>query len=368
MKLKLTSGNHDLINTPVFFKTKEINLDAFRLIDPTQKKILAQCRSVGDDSEREFVFVIDYLKKGESVTFGICDANCETCESDRTIKSTEQDGSVNIYLNGEYFTSYYFKTDIPKPYLGPFCCEDGENITRHNYTGKEHPHHRNLWFSHGDVNGTDIWNEPANHGFIINNKIHSVVNGAVMTSFTAENTWTHHDKTPVLNDITEITAYNTLSFMKIIDISLTLKADYCDVTLGKTKEAGPIAIRFADSIIVDNGKGTIENYYGAVNEGEVWMKRAGFNDYYGEYKNGGIYGIALFDNPDNECYPSYWHTRNYGLMAVNNFYIGGDRLIKKGESVKYKFRVIVHKGDTNTARISTMFNNYITKPTVELVE
>jgi len=366
MKVKLSSGNHDLIGAPVFFKTKEIDLDCFRLIDPDQKKYLAQCCSVGDNSEREFVFVIDYLKKGETVIFDTCMQNCECCESEKSMKSVIDDGTVNIYIDGEYFTSYYFKTDIPKPYLGPFSCEDGEHITRHNYTGKEHPHHRSLWFSHGDVNGTDTWNEPENHGFIITNKISSVTNGAVMTSFTAENTWTHHDKTPVLNDVTEITAYNTGSFLKVIDIALTLKSDYCDVTLGETKEAGPVAIRFADSLIVDNG-GTIQNYYGAINEGEIWMKRAGFNDYYGKCKNGGIYGIAMFDSPENEGYPTYWHTRNYGLMAVNNFYIGGKRLIKKGESMNYKFRVIIHKDDTATAKISEIFNNYITKPDVQLI-
>ena len=360
MKLKLNSGNHDLINLPVFFKTKEIDWGSFTLIAPN-KKIAAQCCD-NSAEEREYVFVIDYLPKGEMLIFDICG----DCDGDNSIESVMDDGSVVISINGEYFTSYYFKTDIPKPYLGPFICEDGENITRHNYTGKEHVHHRNLWFSHGDVNGTDIWNEPENHGFILNNKIAAIKNGTVMTSFTAENTWTHHDKTPVLNDVTKITAYNTGSFLKIIDIALTLKADYCDVTLGRTKEAGPIAIRLSDSIIVDNG-GTIENYYGAVNEAEIWMKRAGFNDYYGKFPSGKIYGVAMFDNPANEGYPSYWHTRNYGLMAVNNFHIGGEKIIKKGECANYNFRVIIHKGDTTAAGIPTMFNNYITTPNVELI-
>ena len=371
MKLRINSGNHELINTPVFFDMQDVNpLTHLYLADISDENKISSASPIGN----KHVFVVNYMAENTSAEYEIkhaseikdkvdlIDLSLRTCA-----QTVINENEAAIFLNGEYIASYYFKTDIPKPYLGPFKAANGDYITRCNYTGNEHPHHRSIWFSHGEINGSDIWGEPQNHGYILNKSIRNILNMHNFTSFTAFNTWTHHDKTPIADDITVITVYNTDCFTKIIDVDLTLTASYGDVTLGQTKEAGNIAVRMADSLIVDNG-GTIVNSYGAVNEREIWMKRSCFNDYYGKVSDGKIYGIAIFDNPENENYPSYWHTRDYGLMAVNNFYVLGEKVIKKGESVNYKYRIIVHENDTETAKINTLFNNYITPPSVEIYE
>jgi len=371
MKLKVNSGNHELINAPVFFEMQDMKpLTDLYLVDMSDKNKILPASPIYD----KHVFIVGYMAKNTAAEYEIKNAD-EIKDKidlmDLSIKSSAQtvisDNEARISLNGEYITSYYFKTDIPKPYLGPFKAADGDYITRHNYTGNEHPHHRSVWFSHGDINGTDTWNEPENHGYILNQSIENILNMHNYTSFTAKNTWTHHDKSPIADDTTTITVYNTNGFTKIIDVSLTLTANYGDVVLGSTKEAGPIAVRMADHLTVGNG-GTIVNSYGAVNESEIWMKKANFNDYYGKCGDGKIYGIAIFDNPDNESYPSYWHTRDYGLMAANNFHIGGERVIKSGENVNYKYRIVIHENDTETAKINTLFNNYITSPSVEIMD
>ena len=363
MKLTVKTGNHALIACPVRFTSDNQILDNnFALVNNSDIMPVQYVGQTGD-GKHEYVFIVRNLDEGINAEFEVIESKALLFG---TAKSVVTDKSVDITLDGGEYTSYYFGTDIPKPYLGPFYGKKGELITRHNYTGKEHPHHRSIWFSHGDINGTDTWNEPqGTHGYIINKEICDIANGYVYTQFTAKNLWTHHDKSPIADDTTTVILYNTPKSRRIIDVSITLTANYGEITLGSTKEAGPVAIRMADDYIVPNG-GTIESSFGGVNEKEIWMQRAHWNDYYGASEYGNVYGAAIFDNPQNIGYPTYFHTRNYGLMAPNNFHLGGAVVIPAGESLTYKYRFVIHSGDTKKAKIAKLFNNYISKPEVIL--
>ncbi|PYU98109.1 MAG: transmembrane prediction, partial [Acidobacteria bacterium] len=64
------------------------------------------------------------------------------------------------------FTTYYFGAKSPKPYLHPLRSAEGTIVTRgypmiKNIPGEshDHPHHRGLFFTHGDINGVDFWGE-----------------------------------------------------------------------------------------------------------------------------------------------------------------------------------------------------------------
>ncbi|MCL1792997.1 MAG: PmoA family protein [Oscillospiraceae bacterium] len=359
MKLKIEAGNHELVSCPVRFESDEPILNHNFALARKNIVIPAQYAGKTNAGKHEYVFILNSLKPGISAEFEIVEPKKPPADS---AKSIVTDKSVDIILKGAVYTSYYFGADIPKPYLGPFCGKKGEPITRHGYSGSEHPHHRSIWFSHGDINKTDTWNEPEGiHGYIENKEISGIINGAAYTQFTAKNLWTHHDKSPIADDSTTIAVYNTPENRRIIDASLTLSANYGDITLGSTKEAGPIAVRMADNYIVPNG-GRIENSFGGINESEIWMKRAHWNDYCGRGEFGDVYGVAILDNPQNPGYPSYFHTRDYGLMAANNFHLGGEEKIAAGESVTYKYRIAIHGGDAKKAKIAQLFANYIFAP------
>ena len=152
-----------------------------------------------------------------------------------------------------------------------------------------------------------------------------------------------------MNESRKIDIFNINSDNKIIDIKIKFKADYGQVEFGPTKEAGPLGVRMAKPIKVNNG-GTIYNSYGSINEKECWGKRAVWCDYYGII-NGNRRGIAVFDNPENNKFPTYWHIRDYGLMAPNNFYFIGGRTLKPGETLKYKYRILFHTGDNKEGKV-----------------
>jgi len=364
MKLKIDTKNHGLVACPVRFASEKPLFGHSFSLAGKNTVIPVQYAGRTGEGKHGYVAIVDALRAKTTETFELVPSAAKP----QAAKAELAEKKVDITLDGGKFTSYYFGTDIPKPYLGPFFGKNGDPITRHGYTGPEHPHHRNIWFSHGDINGTDTWNEPeGTHGYIINKQIIDIAGGCAYAKFTAKNLWTHHDMSPIADDTTTVVAYNTPENRRILDVSLTLSANYGDILLGATKEAGPVAVRMADELIVPNG-GRIENSFGGVNEGEIWMKRAHWNDYCGAGKSGVVYGVAILDNPENPGYPSYFHTRDYGLMAPNNFYLGGEQKIPAGKSLTFAYRIVIHEGDTKEAKIAELFANYIFPPEAKLLD
>ena len=73
-------------------------------------------------------------------------------------------------------------------------------------------------------------------------------------------------------------------------------------------------------------------------------------------KDGKDITIGMFDHPSNVGYPAYWHARGYGLFSVNPlgrkiFSNGKEELnfsLQPGQSVTFKYRVVVHSGEALT--------------------
>ena len=92
---------------------------------------------------------------------------------------------------------------------------------------------------------------------------------------------------------------------------------------------------------------------------QCWGKRASWIDYFGPV-DGEVCGIAIFDHPANHAHPTWWHARDYGLVAANPWGVGpferkkktdGQR-VKKGGSVTLKYRFYFHAGDTAQAKVA----------------
>ena len=71
---------------------------------------------------------------------------------------------VDVYIDGEPFTAYVWPESLKRPVLYPLRAPGGLDVTR-GYPldprpGErvDHPHHVGLWFSYGNVNGVDFWN------------------------------------------------------------------------------------------------------------------------------------------------------------------------------------------------------------------
>lgn len=253
------------------------------------------------------------------------------------IKFEQYSEKLDILFNGKIFSSYQYLADLKKPFFGPVYTKTGNTFTRPDLNHKEHPHQRSVFIGVGDVNGVDLWNEPDNSGYLLKGTPENIICGDAFASFEANNIWVDKDGKKLVDENRKTTVYNQSENCRYVDIEVTFKATYGDVTFGNTKEAGPLGVRVNEAIDVDHG-GYMRNSYGATGEKECWSKSAQWCIYGGKL-DGEDCAIAVFDNENNERYPTCWHIRNYGLFAANNLYFRGGLTIKENEGLTYRFRI-----------------------------
>jgi hypothetical protein len=211
----------------------------------------------------------------------------------------------------------------------------------------------------------DFWGEGAGKGKIVPRELVRVESGLVLSRIVARNDWVAPDGKTLLEETTEIIAYAAPE-ARWLDYTVSLKAKEEPVRFGDTKE-GTFGVRVASSMEVTRGEGgQIVNARGQRNK-DAWGKRAEWCDYTGPVE-GEIVGIAIFDHPANFRHPTYWHVRDYGLFAVNPFGIHdfepakpagtGDYLLASGQTLTLRYRLYLHKGRTDEARVAEQFEAY----------
>jgi hypothetical protein len=295
---------------------------------------------------------------------------------------------VTVLIGGKPFTTYYFGSESPKPYLHPLRSAQGTIVTRgwpmvKDIAGEshDHPHHRALFFAHGDVNGIDFWGEGAPsrtaqtaHGQFYSSeelpkgrtvftKIEEIKGGPDSGALEAGFKLVGPDGKAIASE-TQAYTFRGDSGTRTIDCAFTLRADQGGaVKLGDTKE-GTFAIRVVKALEEPSGK--MLNSEGKVGEKQIWGKRADWVDYSGTV-SGESLGIAIFDNPSNIKHPTYWHARGYGLFAVNPFgehdYYNdpkrdGSVTIPPGGSLLFRYRVLIHHGGATEANVAEAYRRY----------
>lgn len=368
LKLVVSAGHHTREHCPVFVSIPRKSFPfegstPYCMHDEAGNQIAVQC--IEEDDSLTLGWVINRLAAGETSSYLLfIDDENRGNEAECGVRFVEKEHRLDVEIDGTFFTSYVMDPDIAKPYIGPVIGPYGESFTRLDFETKEHPHHRSMWLGIGDVNGIDIWNEPAGrHGKQRVSSVTKISEGPVLAQLTSDQVWTTFEGKAQVAEARTVTFYNTPSDCRIVDMEFNFTANKGQVEFGASKEAGPLGIRVAESMKAANG-GTIINSYGSVGEQECWGKRAEWCDYYGNV-GGHTLGIAAFDHPDNMDFPTYWHVRNYGLLAANNLYFLGGKLLKKGQSISYKHRICFHEGDAVKGKVADRYQDYIHPPTIE---
>ena len=280
------------------------------------------------------------------------------------------DDGVTIEIDGQLFARYlpdFNGTPIIWPIIGP----TEQPVTRAHPMGetpgekKDHPHHRSLWFTHGDVNGLSFWHkETIRHREFV--EISSGSEAVVVTT----NDWLAPDGKRVCKDRRRL-GFGTDGQDRWIDFDVTLTASDGPVRFGDTKE-GTLGIRVAASMkVTSEPKGRILNSRGETDE-EAWGKPAAWVDYTGPV-DGKTVGIAILNHPSSFRFPTYWHVRTYGLFAANPFglhhfqgtdQVDGSHTLKSGQAMTLRYRILLHQVDpqaeveSQAARIGEAFAAY----------
>lgn len=316
------------------------------------------------------------------------------------VKLTPLADRVRVEIGGRLFTEYIYGDGATRPYCYPVLAADGTPMTR-NFPMKkvdgedtDHPWHRSLMFAHSMVNGVDFWNEgrgdagrsPQAKGRTVQDKLEETSSGAIGVIRTHDR-WMAPDGRLICTDERTIRFHGTAE-ARMMDFEISLHAlPDAPLVMGDNKD-GTMAIRVAQWMTMPHknqgggsritgessnvlsaaaSNGHIVNSAGQ-RDGDTWGKRADWCDYFSEH-NGTIYGVAIFDHPQNIRHPTWWQARDYGLLGANPFgehdFEGlkdqphaGDYTIPAGGTLTLRYRFYFHNGDAQDARIAGHYAEY----------
>ena len=294
---------------------------------------------------------------------------------------------VRVEIDGRLFTEYVFGDGATRPYCHPILAADGTPLTR-DFPMKQtpgedtdHPWHRSLWFAHSMVNGVDFWNEgtgdagrsPKAKGKTVHDALLETTSGAAGVLRT-RNRWVAPDSRLICTDERTI-RFHAAPAGRFIDYEVTLRALPDEPLLLGDNKDGTMALRLAQWMTLPHkfqgqdlpGNGHIVTSTG-FRDGTAWGKRAAWCDYSAPH-HGKVYGVAIFDRPQNLRHPTWWMARDYGLFGANPFgqhdYEGlkdqphaGDYTIPAGGSLTLCYRFFFHEGDETTAQVAARYAEY----------
>jgi hypothetical protein len=289
------------------------------------------------------------------------------------VEITQHPDQISVVIDGKPYTTYFLAPGGNKPYVYPLRTAAGAIVTRHfpmeEFPGetKDHPHHRGMFFAHGEINGVNFWaTEPAGpsqkKGRMVLKKILEAKGGAKSGTIRAVFEGLDPNGKPIMTETRTLVFYadpklRVIDFEIQIDPLQTLK-------FGDTKE-GTFGIRLATSMQEDRG-GRMVNAVGGETQQNVWGKRSNWVDYCGPV-GGQTVGVAVMDHPSNPRHPTYWHARAYGLLAANIFGVhdfendktkDGSLTANPGEPLRFRYRIVIHPGDTKAADIAGLYRTY----------
>jgi hypothetical protein len=302
---------------------------------------------------------------------------------------------VEIFIGEKLFTCYLYPDNLEKQSLYPIISASGKIITR-GYPLNPRPferadatHQLGLWFNYGNVNDLDFWNNsslvPPDQKFRFGSiKFREILSQDPKRGELKVNSdWVDFHGNVLLNEETSFVFSGNTNSRSIVRTSV-LKAVQT-VTFNESKE-GLLAIRMdrafeepgnKPSRLIDASgvasevpmihneglNGTYHNPNGDVGA-DVWGKRSPWVSLRAT-KDDEIISITIFDNPHNLNYPAWWHTRGYGLFAVNN--LGGRQFDKNAGEVKtvlapgqmltFRYKVVID-GDLSDKEINKIARKF----------
>jgi hypothetical protein len=274
--------------------------------------------------------------------------------------TAEKIGSrIDVSIDGKLFTQYRFSEDEKYPFFFPVNGPSGFTVT--SMRNSLYPHHSSLFFGCDRVNGGNYWQEGLERGQIRTLRAEILESGEDKAVIENECIWTRPGALSPIRDYRTITISSPEKDIYQIDFDVTLEM-LMDVKIERTNHSF-FSGRMAHDLSVTGG-GHMVNAEG--NEGEkgdegTFGKRSPWMDYWGT--RGDITeGMAIFQHPDNKWYPSPWFTRDYGFYSPTPMYWPEDpeagTTFKKGDTLKLRYRVIVHSGSTEEAGIKEAFLKY----------
>lgn len=273
----------------------------------------------------------------------------------------QRDGFVMIRWNNSTIVSYRASPEQRYPYFYPLTGPvTGTSLT--SESSLPYPHHRGLWLGCEPLNGGDYWSD----GNLEKGQIRSVDlrlddDATTDTSavFTDRCDWIRAGANSPCSDERTVRVSVPGEHVRLLDISIKLTA-HEDISIKKAKHSF-FALRSAPDIAPMYG-GVLMNSEGGVGAEGTYGQPARWCGYHGPRaaRPDVVEGIAIMDHPRNPWAPCPWFTRDYGHLSPSPFnFLKEPWELPKGESILMKYRVVLHAGNPQEAKLDTLYQEWV---------
>jgi len=272
-----------------------------------------------------------------------------------TVTAVKSNSKIDVLINNNLFTSYIFSQDEKYPFFFPVNGPSNASVT--SMRNGNYPHHSSLFFGCDKVNGGNYWQEGLDRGQIISLRAEIIESDGDRVVIEDECIWKRPGANSPIKDLRKITIQALSDEVFQLDFDVTMEM-LLDVTILKNNHS-LFSGRMDPDLAVING-GVMINAEGQLSEKGTFGQASPWIDYSGK-RGDKIEGMAIMQHPSNKWYPSPWFTRDYGFFSPTPMYWPEDDkgiLLKKGEVIKLRYRVLVHSGNHDAADIAGHFIDY----------
>jgi hypothetical protein len=297
-----------------------------------------------------------------------------------TVTLSQHQHSIDVAIDGKPFTTY-ITSGFSKPILYPIHNPSGTQMTRDwpvtekGRKGEEHdhPHHKSLFIGHQGQNNVDFWHEGPKMGTVEHARVLDFRSGEDRALLRTFNIWKDASGKPVCTDTRELT-FGLVNDAYYIDLELNMHASHGDLTFQEFKD-GFVGLRTHPHLrLTPKPKAGVEEVFGQAENSlgttgkAIWGQRADWVHYFGKVE-GKPAGFAFMAHNDNPRSPTWWHARDYGLVAANPFGpikngAEGEMIIPEGQSLTLRYRFLFHDKPVEQANIKDQYQAYINKALV----
>ncbi|HID77646.1 MAG TPA: hypothetical protein EYP56_16830 [Planctomycetaceae bacterium] len=253
----------------------------------------------------------------------------------------------------------YARGDYIHPVYGP----DGEPLT--DDFPQDHPHHRGLWWSWPVTRWKDqvadiwavvgVWARPAGTPHL--------ESGPVYAEVAARNVWKFgKSEVPIVREQVWIRAFAQGDAGRFIDVKIQLTALVDGVAIGGRPGHGygGFALRAASC---DQRQITVHTDPPDATPRRSWL------DYSGRFPGGrGLAGLAIFEHVRNPDYPSPLHEYGHCNCVMPAYPDKREVPLSKDKPLVLRYRVWVHRGGPEAARLADVWTAWAEPPQVRWVQ
>ncbi|MEI7729694.1 MAG: PmoA family protein [Verrucomicrobiota bacterium] len=279
-------------------------------------------------------------------------------------------GAVALLKGQQVVWRFAYGTNEAKPCFHPLKLPNGPTLTE--YRPADHPWHRALWFSWKYINGVNYWEEDAKTGVAEGltewQGTHIEARLDYSALLTLNLTYRPANGKPIMMERREILVRPPQADGGYsMDWTLTFTAGDTDLKLDRTPLPGEpdgkphggyagLSVRFANALSDARATSTTEP---VEFKADRYRGKATAMDYSGVIENQEA-GIAILDHPNNLNAPTPWYVINSKIMKYYSPAVVcyQPHILKAGTRMTLRYRVFVHPGRWDAARLETEYNRY----------